>query len=248
MLAGLQRAFQDAVLGEADGTLAEHVTAPGLAARIAVYRNTVQGSLGEVIAAAFPVTRRIVGDAFFSALARRFAAGHPPRLPQLSAYGADFPDLLAEEAALHRLPYLADVARLEWARGESYFAAEAPALTPGVLIETSPEALDALKLRLHPATRLVRSPYPIHRIWQVNQPEVEDVPAVDMSVAENVVLTRREGRVALRLTSAGDAALVAAIAEGEGLGDAAARALAEDAAFDLESALRDHLIAGTFRN
>ncbi len=246
MLRTVQRAFQDAVLGAGDGALEDHVAAPGLAARIAVYRNTVQSSLVEVLAAAFPVTQRIVGQAFFSALARHFAVNRPPRLPQLSAYGADFPAFLAEDAGRHGLPYLADTARLEWARGDSYFAADGPPLAPGVLAETPPEALDGLKLRLHPATRLVRSPFPIHRIWTVNQPEVDDVPAVDMTVAENVLLTRRDGRVALRTVSTGAAVFVAAIAKDAGLGEAATQALTEDAAFDLEAALRDHLIAGTF--
>lgn len=239
-LAALQSAFQDAVLGAADGALAQHL-APNQLMRVAVYRATVQGSLAEVLAAAFPVTQRIVGPAYFAALAGRFAVSRPPRLPQLSAYGADFPDFVADAGAHHKLPYLADVARLEWARAESYFAAEAPALAPGAVAAIAPEALDDFQLSLHPATRLVRSSYPIHRIWQVNQPEVTDVPAVDMSVPETVLLTRKNGQVALRVIAPGDAAFVDAIAAGSGLGKAA------DGTFDLESSLRDHLIGGTFR-
>ena len=237
-LAGLQHAFREAVLGDVDGALAAHV-APHLAARTAVYRATVQGSLADVIAAAFPVTQRIVGPAYFAGLAGRFAVSRPPRRPQLSAYGADFPDFLAT-GAHHGLPYLADVARLEWARAECYFAAEAPALAPAALAAIAPEALGELRLRLHPATRLVRSSYPIHRIWQVNQPAVTDVPPVDMGRSEAVLLTRKDGRVTLRAIPPGDAAFVAAIAAGMPLGAAA------DGTFDLESSLRDHLIGGTF--
>lgn len=238
-LAGLQHDFHAAVLGTEDGGLAAHV-APDQLARVAVYRATVQSSLADVIAAAFPVTQRIVGPAFFAGLAGRFAVSQPPRLPQLSAYGADFPAFAAAEAALHGLPYLADVARLEWARGECYFAAEAPVLAPAALAAIAPEALGELRLSLHPATRLVRSQYPIHRIWQVNQPEVANVPQVDMTVAEDVLLTRIEGRVTLRVVSPQDAAFVAAIGAGKGLADAA------EETFDLEDCLRDHLIGGTF--
>lgn len=244
-LPALQRAFKEAVLGAEDGALAAYI-APGLAARIAVYRNTVQGSLAEVIGAAFPVTRRIVGAAYFAMLAGRYAVARPPRLPQLSAYGADFPDFIAGDAAHHGLAYLPDVARLEWARGESYFAADGPALAPQAIAALAPGALDAAVLTPQPATRMIVSRFPVLRIWRVNQPEVADVPAVDMAVAETVLISRSAGRVSLRQLSPGDAAFVAAILEGCGLGAAAARGQDAEPSFDLETALRDHLIGGTF--
>lgn len=245
-LPALQLAFREAVLGAADGQLAAYV-APELAVRIAVYRNTVQGSLTEVIAAAFPVTQRIVGPAFFATLAGRYVVARPPRLPQLSAYGADFPDFIASDAAHHGLAYLPDVARLEWARGESYFAADAPGLDPAALAALAPEALDAAVLVPHPAARLVRSRFPIMRIWRVNQPDVVDVPAVDMTVAENVLISRSGGRVSLRALPPGDAAFLAAILAGGTLGAAAACGDAAEPGFGLEAALRDHLVGWTFR-
>jgi hypothetical protein len=248
-LAELQRAFQDAVLGTEDGALAHltHTPRGRLAARIAVYRNTVQGSLIDVLAAAFPVVRRIVGQGFFAGLAERFVTAAPPQAPQLSTYGAAFPAFIAEGLPGHGLAYLADVARLEWARGESYFAADDAALDPAAMAAIAPEALDGLRLELHPATRLVRSPAPIHTIWRVNQPAVADVPAVDLTMAEDVLISRAGFRVSLRKIGPGDAAFIAAIAQGAALGRALAQACADEPAFDLEPALRDHLIGGTFR-
>lgn len=243
-LSGLQRDFKDAVLGAAGDALAAHI-APGLAARVAIYRNTVQGSLADVIAAAFPVTQRVVGAAFFTALARRYVAAQPPRLPQLSSYGAGFPDFIVQERH-HGLAYLADVARLEWARGESYFAADASALAPDAIAALAPEALDAAVLVLHPAMRLIRSRFPVMRIWRVNQPEVTDVPPVDMAEAENALVSRSAGHVSLRAISAGDAAFILAIRDGANLGAAVASGHDAEPGFDLETALRDHLIGGTF--
>src|SRR5437879_3167885 len=121
VLLELQQEIHAAVLGTDDGALGERVVAPrGTAsARIDVYRNTVQASLTEVLAAAFPVAQRIVGSAFFAELARAFIAARPPRAPQLSAYGRAFPDFIVAPSHDHHLLYLPDVARLEWARGES---------------------------------------------------------------------------------------------------------------------------------
>jgi hypothetical protein len=249
MLGDLQRIFSDAVLGTDDSQLESLVTAPrGTAAtRIAVYRNTVQRSLVEVVAAAFPVVRRIVGVGFFADLALRFVTTAPPRAPQLSAYGAEFPAFIAGDLARHGLVYLAGVAQVEWARGESYFAADAVGLAPAAVAAIAPDALEGTLLKLHPATRLIRSAAPIHRIWRVNQPEIADVPVIDMTIGENVLISRAGFRVSLRLIGAGDAGFIAAVADGTTLGEALARAYEEDAAFDLEAALRDHLIGGTFQ-
>lgn len=243
----IQEDFRDTVFG-ADDAIAPHVQTPRgpLSRRIAVYRNTVQASLTDVLAAAYPVVRRIVGERFFVALARRYIAQHPPRLPQLSEYGAWMADAIAAAEPLRELPYLPDVARMEWARGESHFAVDAAALDPAALAAIAPDALPGLRLQLHPATRVVTSDFPIHRIWQVNQPDVIDVPAVDMSIAEAVVITRPAMTVATRKISSGDAAMIEAFDDGATLADAIDAATRAEPAFDLQSALASHLEGGTF--
>lgn len=248
MLRDLQRAFRAAVTSGSDGGLAAQVRASHgrVADRIDVYRTTVQESLAEVLATAFPVTQRIVGAAFFRRLAGAFVAAHPPGVPQLSAYGDALPDFIAAFAPARELPYLPDVARLEWARSDSYFAADAAHLAPATLQTLAPEDLETLELSLHPATRIVPSSFPILTIWEVNQPQVTDIPAVDMNVAQRVLVTRVDDVVPMREIGVGDMALVAALAAGAGLGDAAEMSLAVDAAFDLQTALQDHLLGGTF--
>jgi len=242
-----QRAFQSTVVGTND-TIAPHVRAAygPLANRIAVYRNTVQQSLIDVLATAFPAVQRIVGARFFAALARDFVRTRLPDVPQLSVYGVHFADFIASHEHIRDLPYLADVARLEWARGEAYFAADAPVFDPAVLATLEPEQLALLKLKLHPATRLIASRYPIHRIWAVNQPDVTEVPAIDMSIAENVLVSRPAYDVIIRFVPSADATFVQAFSQGRSLGEAAAEAMGPHPEFDLQSALQNHFIHGTF--
>lgn len=239
-LSEMQQRFRTAVLSNDDTPVADFVHKPS---RIEVYRNTVQASLIDVLATAFPVTQRVVGEGFFGALAARFVAAAPPRLPQLSLYGDGFSDFIAGEDIARRLPYLPDVARLEWARGESYFAGDAPPLDTARLAALSPNDMEYIVLRLHPATRLIKSRYPIYRIWEVNQPAVVDVPAVDMSVAQWAMVSRRGHHVVTRELDKSDAAFILAVAEGKTLAEAVA---AVDGAFDLQQALQDHFINGTF--
>ena len=232
MLRDLQRTFRAAVTGQSDDALASHVRTPrgGLAARIDVYRTTVQESLADVLATAFPVTQRIVGAAFFRRLAGAFIAAHPPQVPQLSAYGDAMADFISSFAPAR----------------DSYFAADAAHLDPATLQTLAPEDLGTLKFSLHPATRIVPSAFPILPIWEVNRPEVMDVPAVDMSLAQRVLVTRKNDVVPMREIGVGDMAFVTALAAGGGLGDAADAAMAADAGFDLQTALQDHFLGGTF--
>ncbi len=222
----VQRHLREAVLGT--GALGED---PGLS----VYRRTVQGSLVNALAATFPVTRRILGGRAFAEITRAFVLDHPPQRPQLSAYGEGF----AVSLTGHALPYLAYVARLEWARTESYFAVDAPALDFTALARLSAEEMADVRLMLHPATRVIESRYPIQRIWDVNQQE--NVPAVDMGVGECVLVRRKGHHVTSGVIAPEDAAFLHRIAEGQTLGNAA------EGVSDLQGALAAHFSGGTFR-
>ena len=83
--------------------------------RLAVYRNNVRHALLSVLDAAFPVVRELIGADCFSATTLAFIAQRPPHVPALYAYGGELPGFLADFAPLAELPWLADVARLEWA-------------------------------------------------------------------------------------------------------------------------------------
>ena len=134
-----------------------------VAQRVAVYRNNVAHSLAQALARRYPVVQRLVGAEFFAAMAAPFCAAHPPRSPVLQEWGGAFPGFLAGFAPVAGLPYLPDVARIEWARGLAYHAADATPLAPEHLTADRP-------LALHPSLRLLRLSHPAISIWQANQP------------------------------------------------------------------------------
>lgn len=149
--------------------------------RFDVYRNNVMVGLTEGLRAAYPVVCRLVGDEFFRAMAAVFARSQPPRSPVMLDYGAGFAEFIVDFPPAAQLPYLADVARLERAWVEAYHAAEADA-AKSAFIEDD--------LVLHPATRLVRSPFPVFAIWEANRVD-EEPGRMELSVeGDNVLVTR----------------------------------------------------------
>lgn len=163
------------------------------AARYAVYRNNVVISLIDALADTFPVVRQLVGDDFFHAMAREHARQHPPTSPVLAFYGQDFPAFIADFGPSASLPYLADVARLEWAYVSAFHAADADGLPTQDLAELlrQPERLALTCLRFAPAVRLIRSNHAVVSIWQAHQID-GNLSGVDPTRAETALVVRPE--------------------------------------------------------
>lgn len=136
--------------------------------RFDVYRNNVAVSLTEALEAGFPVIRKLVGDAFFRAMAGVYLRAHPPASPLMMHYGAEMPAFLDGFGPASGLPYLPDVARLELALRQSYHAADATPMDPAQLAAIPPDALSGLRLQIAPAVNLVSSRFPILDIWRAN--------------------------------------------------------------------------------
>lgn len=210
-----------------------------VARRFDVHRNNVIASLADAVADTFPVVRALVGEAFFRALAVAFVRSHPPRGPVLHAYGDAFPAFVARFPPAAVLPYLADVARLEWARVEACHAADAQPLT---LAPSAGERIGELLPVLHPATRLVGSPHAIVSLWAAHQQDAAP-EHLDAGPAENALVVRPAHEVLVLRCDAGTAAFVRAAQEGRTFGDCAAAGIAHSG-FDLAACLSLLLVHG----
>lgn len=248
----LQRAFAELAFSGDDTRIEElGIYGGGVAAgaRFAVYRRNVHGNYRKALAASFPVVRRLVGEPFFGAAVDAFVRQHPSTRGDINGYGEDLPAFLESYVPAGDLPYLADVARLEWAIDQAGIAADASALDLAALGAVPADDHAQLRFILHPSVRLIRSPYPIFRIWQVNQTTWTGSQAVDLEQAAGPLLvTRGDDGVTLSQLSAAEAALLDAIRHGATLGEAAASANAVEPRFDLTVSLRrlvvDCVIAG----
>lgn len=208
--------------------------------RFDVYRNNVAVSLTEALETAFPVVRKLVGDANFKLIASVFLRQHPPSSPLMMFYGAKMPEFLARFDPTKSIQYLPDIARLELALRDSYHAADSEAIDPAVLQSMAPDALMASNVSLAPSLRLVRSPWPIHAIWRFNMEE--DAPKPEMA-AEDVAVIRAEMDPEPVLLPPGGGEFVAALRDGQTFGAALAAASEVHETFDLSRVLA--LLIGT---
>lgn len=203
--------------------------------RFAVYRNNVHVGLTTALAQRFPVTKRLVGEDFFTGMARAYVADHKPTSPLLMAYGDDFPDFIAAFPPVATLAYLADVARLEVAWSQAYHAADCAPLEVADLATVPPESLADATLAPHPSARLIRSEHPAGTIWAAHQGETVE-PVRDW-VSEAVLVVRPQMHVQVHILPPRDVAFAAVMLAGATLGAAAEAAYGANHDFDFGSAL-----------
>ncbi len=220
---------------------------PGLdavaARRFRVYRNNVHGALIDALGAAYPVTRRLVGDDFFAAMAREFFLGEASRARSLALYGAGFADFIEHFPPTAGLAYLADVARLERAWLEALHAPDLPALDAAALPGDGNRLLTA-RFEAHPAVRLVGSPHPVVSIWRANREgqaggEIAALP-------ESALVTRPGFEVATRALDPAVAGFADALLAGASVQDAYQATAGRAGDFDVGAAFSRLLEAGAF--
>jgi len=240
-LRDLQSAFAAHLAGEDQPALVAEVRPA--AARLRIHRHHVFATLTAALAATFPTVHALVGAAFFRDLAGAFIGRSLPRQPVLAEYGADFPGFIGRHDAARELPYLVDVARLDWALNLAFHLPAGGRLAAADLAAVARDKLPALRLALAPGTALISSPYPLDRIWAASQPDAPADPVdLDGGGADLLVL-RRPDDAAFVTLSAGEADFVVGIVTGLSLEDAAGRV---NRSFDLTASFGRLLALGVF--
>lgn len=201
--------------------------------RFAVHRNTFVAGLVDALAESFPVTRALLGDGFFRAMARERVLADPPASPVLVEYAAGLPAYLAGFAPAAAVPYVADVAALEAMRIAAFHAADAAPLAPEAFapLLAEPSRLAALRVALHPAAAWRRFDRAALSLWRAHPadgaPDLDALAAIDVDAGEDVLVTRPRWDVTVEPLPAGAIALLDALRDGAPLGAAFAAAGAD---------------------
>ncbi|MBC2669783.1 putative DNA-binding domain-containing protein [Novosphingobium piscinae] len=103
----------------------------GPTAGLAVYQNNYRASLMGSLEATFPRLELWLGSSAFAAAAAHYADQHPPHSWTLDAFGARFADALV--GLYPDDPEVAELARIEWAVGQAFVAADAAPVDPAML-------------------------------------------------------------------------------------------------------------------
>lgn len=201
------------------------------------------GALAErALAAAYPTVAPLLGGESFAALARAFWQADPPRQGDAATWGDTLPDFIASAGQLADEPYLADVARLDWAVHQADRAADDDAPAAGLQHLTTRDPA-SLRLRLRAGHAVLCSAHPVHAIWAAHRSDAPDRfdPVREAFAAQraDAVRVRRQGlRVAVDRIDADTARFEQALLQPQALQTALTTA---GPTFDIEAWLIDTL-------
>jgi uncharacterized protein len=205
--------------------------------RVALYRGNVNAACEKALANAYPVVRALVGDEFFGGLARAYARAHPSVSGDLNRFGSRFAEFIDAFEHAQSLPYLGDVAALEWSVHVAHYAADAVPLSRERITALPPDELLAARFALHPACAWVRSSYPIASIWLAHQPEATVALPDSLDQRELALVVRPRWRVEVLPSSPGELAALMRLREGVDVEGAITAGLRAEPGFAFPKAL-----------
>jgi hypothetical protein len=243
-LADTQQRFAAALLTASAAPMADLVAAP--AARLAVYRNNLAASWGRALRNTYPVIAQLVGDAFFTALCHEYGLGYATEDADLNAFGSRFADFLAAFPHVAELPYLPDMARLEWLVHRTHYAARTPVLDAAALGGMTPEDFAGSTLPLNAAATPFASAWAVVPLWQAHQEDGTVAFPGAMAHGSHALVHRTGWRVDVMPLDGAAHAMLMQLKSGTSVAAALDAALATDAAFDLTPWLAQWLACGAF--
>lgn len=167
-LSELQKAFFIAIHSENPSDLSWIKASNKLSAKqqFDILKNSIESSLQKTLNSIYPVCHQLVGGEFFLMLINDYIKKFSSYSFDLSDYGEEFYRFIQCYSSVQSLPYLSDVAKLEWAWHRI-----------AIMGDTSDFHFDKLQdsepgnqvFTLPYGSHLLSSSYPIHTIWKVNQ-------------------------------------------------------------------------------
>jgi hypothetical protein len=214
--------------------------------RFNVYRNNFIVLNGDALADMYPVIKRLLGEEAFRMLATAYVRECPPGERTLLLYGEQLPDFLAAVPELSELPYLPDVAKLEYAWTAAYHADDAVPLQQHQVAGLSPDELVNLKLQPHPSLQCIDSIYPVYRIWSANQSNrLDETISLDVGGSQ-IVVVRPKLEVEIREVTIGALTFLCRLSSNDTIAEAYTLATEVEPEFDLNAFFARYLFDGTF--
>ncbi len=142
--------------------------------RIGIYADMYFHRLLDVLRADYPKLALVLGEDDFGALVADYLVAFRSDDPSVRHLGKRLPGFLSEYSCGAARPWLADLARLEWARITVHDRADAPVLRREQIAGMSGATFAALRLDLVPASTIVDLGSAVDEVWRhPEQPRVE---------------------------------------------------------------------------
>lgn len=249
-LRDIQTQFLNTIFSETTDNIIKYIHANQLNGeqRLQVYRNNIFETKLENLRRIYPTIIKLVGDDFFRTITQHFIKNQPSSSGNLIDYGGNYSDFLETFEATTSIPYLSEIAELEWGYHQLFHAADSHMLDITRLNSISENQYPNLKFTLNPACKLFVFQYPIYHIWKMCHESAEQEGSIDLNQGgDNILLVRHplELTIQIHKLSAGEFALLAALMANNTFAEACDNALKIQHNLDVTYVLGQQISMGT---
>ena len=126
-----------------------------------VYRSNLIFGMLQALKDTYPFCLALLGENNFNFLGREYFYAHPSTHPDLTYYGESLGDFLSKRPEIKAWPFLADVAKLEWALDRAFYAPGESSLSLADIHDSG------AAFRLKSSVTLIESPYYLFGPWEI---------------------------------------------------------------------------------
>lgn len=166
---GVERGAEEGARAVGPEATIDRVILPGAnitaSEALEIYSYAYAARLVECLADDYPAVAHALGPDAFEQLAKAYLQRYPSRTPNLNAYGQHMAEFCREQPGT-RSPFVADLARLEWALVEIIHAADEVSLAPEELAKVPPTRFQFAQLLPNETLRVHRFEHDVNAYFQ----------------------------------------------------------------------------------
>lgn len=213
-LAELQRDFQrhvmhghERIIDAVDGTSRVPATL-----RLSIYSEAYRLRLTDALASTLPRLQQFLGKEPFAALAREYIDLSPSSYPSIRWFGDQLPLLLTR--SFPEQPWLAELARWEWAIAAAFDGPDAEPVGVDALAAVAPEHWPTLSFQFHPTVQCLQMSTNAPVLFKALSAEAEVPEAVRLEEPQPWLIWREGLKTQYRSLTADENAALAVMREG----------------------------------
>ncbi len=183
--------LNDIYTGSSDSLEYLDTRVPDVEGRLNIYKNNTRLNLIDTLKNIYPVTLQLVGEEFFKTMARYYVKQVPMEVGNRNAYGSEFGDFIKGFLEAKSLPYLSDMARLEYAYFKVGVIKEKEVLTQEGLQAALGEFGDVV-FALNSNAIYVNLTFNVDKLWYLHQSDNVDFSSFELIKSPRSVLVIKD--------------------------------------------------------
>ncbi|MES2663329.1 MAG: DNA-binding domain-containing protein [Pseudomonadota bacterium] len=167
--------------------------------RLEIYFNNTQLTLIDLLRSLYPVIDKIVGTDFFNTLAKKYVQKYPLINGNRYEFGHQLAPFLTNYLP-DQLPYLSDLAQLEWAYHCAYNADDAHIMTFEKLQRLANNDND-FNLSVHPSVQIILVNYNVLDIWEAHQSNTIEIVHLQQQLYKILIFRDVQNTIHMKILS-----------------------------------------------